>query len=328
MGYQEYITHDVIYNYAEQKINLKRDDVKEYRGQVNRLRDNLSEYINLHPDYNLLRMYHAGSVAKGTALRTLNDMDVAVYIKKSENEPSEGELLAWLQTQLQDAYKNKNIKPEQITISDHCVTIAFSGSGLKVDVSPVICDNATTDYGYLINKHSGKRVLTNIPLHLKFIRDRKNKQPHNYRQVIRLVKWWAKNIKNNDQKNPDFRFKSFLGELICAHLADAGQYMNDYITALEKIFTFIIRTGLKERIFFTDNYTKDKLPAPTGKAMEVFDPVNPSNNIVSSYSEANRLAIVEAAQDAFDAISEAQYATTKERALECWKRIFGSSFNY
>jgi tRNA nucleotidyltransferase (CCA-adding enzyme) len=68
MGYQDYVTHDVIYNYAEQKINLKRDDVKEYRAQVNRLRDNLAEYINEHPDYNLLRMYHAGSVAKGTAL--------------------------------------------------------------------------------------------------------------------------------------------------------------------------------------------------------------------------------------------------------------------
>jgi hypothetical protein len=255
-------------------------------------------------------------------------MDVAVYIKKSENEPSERELLEWLQKQLQEAYKNKNIKPEQITVNDHCVTIAFAGSGLKVDVSPVICDDATTDYGYLINKNSGKRVLTNIPLHLKFIRDRKKKQPHNYRQVIRLIKWWAKNIKNNEQDYPNFRFKSFLGELICAHLADNGQSMKDYITALEKFFAFIIQTGLKQRISFTDNYSKDKLPVPTGSALEVFDPVNPTNNIVARYSEINRLAIVEAAQDAFDALSEAQYATTKERAIECWRKIFGSSFNF
>jgi disulfide oxidoreductase YuzD len=59
-------------------------------------------------------------------------MDVAVYIKKSENEPSEHELPDWLQTQLQEAYKNKNIKPEQITVSDHCVTIAFPVRDLKL----------------------------------------------------------------------------------------------------------------------------------------------------------------------------------------------------
>ncbi len=182
MGFQDYVTHGIIAAYAEEKINLKEEYVKEYRDQVNRLRENLAEYINEHPDYNLLRMYHSGSVAKGTALRTLNDMDVAVYIKKSENDPSEQELLSWLQQQLRDAYKGKNIKPEQITISTHCVTIAFVGSGLKVDVSPVICEDDKTDYGYLIKKNSGERVLTNIPLHLKFIRDRKNKQ-HRSRNI-------------------------------------------------------------------------------------------------------------------------------------------------
>jgi tRNA nucleotidyltransferase (CCA-adding enzyme) len=324
MTIEQYITHDTIAAYAESKINLRQDDVKEYREQVNRLRENLAEYINDHPDYNLLRMYHAGSVAKGTALRTLNDMDVAVYIKKSENEPNETELLSWLQEQLREAYKNKNIKPEQITISTHCVTISFRGSGLDVDVSPVICEDENTDYGSLIKKHSGDRVLTNIPLHLKFIRDRKNKQPHNYRQVIRLIKWWIRHMKIEDE---DFRFKSFLAELICAHLADSGLLMKDYIHALEQFFAYIIKTGLKERIFFTDNYSKGKLPGKTSAAIEVFDPVNPNNNIVAKYTEADRLKIVSAAHDALDAINEAKYATTKERAVECWNRIFGPSFN-
>src|SRR5688572_11256368 len=99
MEYDQLVTHNVIANYAETKVNLKKDDVQDYRDQVNRLRDNLTEYIDEHPDYNLLRMYHAGSVAKGTALRTLNDMDVAVYIKKAETEPTESQLLSWLKEQ-------------------------------------------------------------------------------------------------------------------------------------------------------------------------------------------------------------------------------------
>jgi tRNA nucleotidyltransferase (CCA-adding enzyme) len=321
---ETYVTHKIIYDYAENKVNLKRENVKEYRDQVNRLRDNLKTYIDEHPDYNLIKMLGSGSVPKGTALKTLNDMDVAIYIKKSENEPSEHDLLTWLQDRLREAYKSKNIAPEQITINHHCVTISFKGTGLDVDVSPVICDDSSTDYGYLIKKTTGERVLTNIPLHLKFIRLRKDKQPHDYRQVIRLIKWWVKNLKKNDA---NFRFKSFLAELICAHLADNGLVMKDYVAALEAFFIYIIKSQLKDRIAFTDNYPATKLPAKSSSAMEVFDPVNPDNNIVSAYSDADRKNIVELAHDALDAINEAKFATTQERAVACWRRIFGPSFN-
>jgi hypothetical protein len=40
-----YVTHDTIATYASDKVNLKRDDVKQYRDQVGRLRDRLKEYI-------------------------------------------------------------------------------------------------------------------------------------------------------------------------------------------------------------------------------------------------------------------------------------------
>lgn len=321
---QTYITNKTISEYADKKINLKRDEVKEYREQVNRLRDNLKPYIDENTNYDLVKMLGAGSVAKGTALKTLNDMDVAVYIKKGEHTVSESGLLTWLQERLQEAYKGKNISPEQITVNHHCVTISFKGTGLDVDVSPVICDDGTTDYGYLIKKNTGERVLTNIPLHLTFIRTRKEKQPHHYRQVIRMLKWWARNLKKNDD---NFRFKSFLIELLCAHLADNGQVMKDYIDAMESFFIYIIKSQLQERIYFTDNYKASDLPAKSSTAMEIFDPVNSSNNIVSNYTDTDRLAIVEAAHDALDAINEARFATTQERAVNCWRRIFGPTFN-
>lgn len=320
----QYVTHKNLSSYADDKVNLKQEDVKEYRKQVNRLRDNLEGYINEHPDYNLIKMYHAGSVAKGTALKTLNDMDVAIYILKGDLDKKEKDLLEWLKERLYDAYKGKNIGIDQIEINTHCVTISFVGSGLDVDVSPVICDSKDTNYGNLIKKNSGERVLTNIPLHLRFIRDRKEKQPHDYRQIIRLVKWWVRNIKKSDE---DFRFKSFLVELICAHLSDTGVIMKDYILGLEEFFMYIVKTGLKERISFTDNYSKDKLPARSSAAIEVFDPVNPNNNIVANYSESDRVRIVEAAHDALDSIHEAKYATTQSRSIECWRRLFGPSFN-
>lgn len=320
----QFVSHGDIYSYAEEKINIRREDLKGYRTQVNNLCENLAVYIQQHPHYNLIKMLRAGSVAKGTALSTLNDMDVAVYIDKASDKASEAELINWLVERLREAYKDKGVKPEQIQASTHCATISFKGSGLDVDVSPVINDAGIEDRGYLINKDTGTRVLTSIPLHLAFIRKRKDKTPHHFRQLIRLVKWWIKEMKRQD---PDFRFKSFMVEMVCAHFSDTGTSFSDYIKALEAFFVYIIKTGLKERISFTDNYSKDKLPASTGAAIEIFDPVNPDNNVASSYSEGARERIVEAAKDALDAITEAQYADTKWRAVECWKRIFGPSFN-
>ncbi|MCZ7538030.1 MAG: nucleotidyltransferase domain-containing protein, partial [Acidimicrobiia bacterium] len=56
---------------------------QEHRDQVNRLRTSLEKKIAEDPDYALVKMLHAGSVAKGTALKTVNDLDVAVYVKQA-----------------------------------------------------------------------------------------------------------------------------------------------------------------------------------------------------------------------------------------------------
>jgi tRNA nucleotidyltransferase (CCA-adding enzyme) len=322
---ESFVTHKDIYGYAEEKVNIRREDLTDRRAQVNRLRENLEPFIAAHPHYNLIKMLLAGSVIKGTALKDLNDMDLAVYIRKAANNPSESQLINWLVERLREAYKDKGVKPEQIQPSAHCATIVFVGTGLQVDVSPVIYDGGADDRGYLVNKDSGQRVLTSIPLHLAFIRKRKDRTPHHYRQVIRLVKWWIKEQKRQDEDH--FRFKSFMAELICAHLSDTGVDFTDYIKAMEAFFVFIIKTGLRQRISFTDNYGPSMLPAATGSPIEIFDPVNPNNNVASSYTVADRDRIVEAAKDALDAMSEAQYATTKGRAVDCWKRIFGPTFN-
>jgi tRNA nucleotidyltransferase (CCA-adding enzyme) len=320
-----YIGHSQIASFADEKINLKEEDVIEHRAQVNRLRDNLKVYIDEHPDYNLIKMLNSGSVAKGTALKTLNDMDVAIYIKKTARELTDTELINWMVERLREAYKNKGLSSDQIQPSTHCATISFKGSGLDVDVSPVIYEGGADDIGYLINKDTGDKVLTSIPLHLKFIRDRKNKQPHHFRQLVRLVKWWVRNQKRENEK---FRFKSFMIEMICAHLVDNKIDLSDYVRSLDEFFKFIVTSQLHQRIYFTDNYSKDKLPSKTSSVIEIFDPVNPSNNVASSYSESDRFLIVERAHDAFDSIHEAEYANTQGRATDCWKRILGPSFNF
>jgi hypothetical protein len=316
------IGHAEIAAFAGDVVNISRDELKGYREQLNRVCDRVAEFIQEHPDYSLVKILRSGSVAKGTALSSLNDMDVAIYIS-SEGAPSaEPAILTWLTGKLRDAYKGK-MEPDQFQPQDHTVCISFKESDLDVEVAPVIYEGGADDRGFLVSRDTGKRLMTSIPLHLQFVRARKEKQPRHFAQVIRLLKWWAAERKEEDAA---FRCKSFMIELICAHLADNGMDCSDYLSAIEQFFRYIVRTRLRSRISFIDNYKVSALPGPTGAAIEIFDPVNPTNNVADGYTEGDRTKLVSSAQAAFNAVTYARYAMTKGESMELWQGLMGAAF--
>jgi tRNA nucleotidyltransferase (CCA-adding enzyme) len=315
-----YITHSTIVDFADERVNLGRDDVKENRDQVNRLREKLEIYIAEHPGFDLVKMLHSGSVAKGTALKSINDMDVAVYVESGKMPSKDSDLFPWLTERLRLAYSQ--LGADQFKPQQHCITVEFRGSGLNVDVVPVLYEGEANDIGYLIAKDTGDRVKTSVKLHLAFTRARKKAHKTHFRQLVRLVKWWAE-IQKREREG--FRLKSFLTELLVAHLFDSGLDGSDYAEALFQIFAYIVRTGLKEQIVFTDYYRASDVPA-SRDPIRVFDPVNATNNVAKRYTESDRKAIVGAAEDAADAIAYARRATTKGDAVDAWQTIFGVSF--
>jgi hypothetical protein len=316
-----YITHTDIARFAEDKVNLPKDEAQKYRDQVNSLRKRLEKHIAENPGFSLVKMLHSGSVAKGTALRTINDLDVAVYVEKEQAPIAGSDLVPWLAERLREAYPE--LSPDQFDESSpNCVTITFKGSGLDVDVVPVLYEGADNDIGYLVSKNTGKRRLTSIPLHLEFIRKRKKRCEH-YAQIVRLAKWWASQLKNQD---PTFKCKSFLLELLLASSVDDGKDLSSYPEALSHFFSSVVKTGLEARVAFSDYYPASSLPKLSTGIIEVFDPVTADNNVADTYSVEDRDRLVGAAEQAADAISEALFATTKARAVECWQRVFGSSF--
>lgn len=315
------IRHADIAEFASESVNLSREDAEEFREQVRRLREKLDKYASDHPDYGLIKTLLSGSLAKGTSLKTLNDIDVAFYVKSEKSPSAEPALLKWLAERLREAYPQ--MKSDQIKPNNHSVCIKYAVSGLSVDVVPVQYKGDPDDRGYLFAGDGGKPVLTSIPLHLAFIRKRKAQQKDHFAQVVRLLKWWVRLRKNNDEA---FRMKSFMIEMIVAHIADSGVSMTDYTVALEKIFAYMVKSRLKTRIYFTDYYPATKLPEPTGKPVEIFDPVNPTNNVAADYTDKERQNIVNAAQEALEAISAARYGTTRGSAIEYWQDVLGLSF--
>ena len=317
---REHVDHSDIAHFAQERVNLPRDKANSYRDQARRLREKLDEYLSEHPNFTLKKMLLSGSLAKGTALRSLNDIDLACYIGGADAPSDVTALLDYLAERLKQAFPN--FSPDQVKPQTYSVTVSFRGTGLDVDVVPILYDGDPRWYGRLVSQDDGSFLETSIPLHIDFIRKRKKAQDQHFAQVVRLVKFWASKMKS---ENVGFRFKSFMIEMILSHLCDKEFDFSDYPEALQQFYTYIARTGMRERLIFSDYY-QDSAVGTCCDPVQIFDPVNEKNNVASLYTDTDADAIVDAALDAGDAIDSALAAPTKGETINYWQRVFGSSF--
>src|SRR6266436_7466667 len=101
-----HVDHADIGRFAAERVNLPKDQADEYRAQVRRLRERLETYLGEHPDFSLRKMLLSGSLAKGTALRSLNDIDVACYISGADAPHNVAKLLEYLTERMRTAFQN------------------------------------------------------------------------------------------------------------------------------------------------------------------------------------------------------------------------------
>lgn len=317
---REHINNKDLVKFAQNKVNLPKDKANEFRAQVRRLREKLETYIAEHPDFTIKRMMLSGSLAKGTALRSLNDIDVACYISGADVPSDIPKLLDYLIEKLKKAFPN--FSSDQIQPQTYSITVSFRGTGLDVDVVPILYYDDPDWYGNIVSQDDGSLIRTNIPQHIDFISKRKQKHGADFAQIVRLVKFWANKEKN---ANTDFRFKSFMIEMILSHLSDTGYDFSDYPEALQAFFTYIAKTDMQELITFNDYHDPDCVDQFTSP-IKIIDPVNSENNVASLYTKTNADLIVNAALEAGDAIDAALLATTKQQTIYYWQKVFGSTF--
>lgn len=237
----------------------------------------------------------------------------------------ESGLLQWLEQRCMEVY-GATKDAEDFVISDHAVGITMHGSGLKIDVAPVLYEGDADDRGYLVTRQ-GDRVLTSVTLHLAFMESRRDAAGPNYRELIRLLKAWIREAKRNDDQ---LRCKSFLLELIVAHLWDNGWNSEplavlDYPRAFEQVLAYIARTGLTTPVMFDDFYAHSEVSA-SADPIQVWDPVNPENNVARTYSDSDRDRLVKTAAAALDDVVWATQAPTKGDANDAWRNVFGPGF--
>lgn len=284
-----HVNHKDIERFAIDRVNLPSEKAKIYRAQVRRLREKLTKHIAEHPDFKLKKMLLSGSLAKGTPLRSLNDIDVALYVSGDDAPHKVSDLLDYIADRLRQAFPNK--QPEDVQPQTYSVTISFKGTSLDVDVVPILYFGDPDWRGDLISQDDGSRLMTSIPMHLEFVKNRKDAQPTHFAQVVRLVKYWAA-IRKDEVAG--FRFKSFMIEMILAHLCDKGVEFSDYPEALAAFFNYVATTGLRPRIVFTDYYSADAVDIPEDR-IQIVDPVNPENNVGRLYGDYEADLIQDAA---------------------------------
>lgn len=317
---RDHVDHRHLASFAEDRVNLPKVKADEYRAQAGRLREKMESYLGEHPDFSLQRIMLSGSLAKGTSLRSLSDIDMAVYISGSDAPHDLQKLLEYLAERLRKAFPN--FSPDQVSPQTYSVTVSFRGSGLDVDIVPVLYAGKADWRGDLISQEDGSFLETSIPLHIEFARKRKMMHPKHFAQVVRLIKYWAAKRK---QENKDFRFKSFMIEMVLAKLCDDGIDFSDYVEAMQAFYTYLARTGLRERIVFQDHYGASTV-GPLTDPVQIIDPINATNNVARLYTVTNAELIQEAALDAGDAIDAALRAPTKELTVRYWQQVFGPSF--
>ena len=295
-------------------LRLSADKRKEYHAQVDRLVTELSSQLKGHDEIKITRVIKSGSFAKYTILRKTStdplDVDVVFYIsgKEISEETLQG-LNDTIHALLLDIYPSKKV--EDFEIQRKATTVTFIGSGISVDIVPVIADESRDGYGWQFDLNHGEVIESCAPCQIKFVRDRKNVDS-DYRTLVRLAKKW----RNYYEVDP---IKSFHIELILAFILDQEGSGGSVEERFRRFLLYIAETGLQRVLSFPEN------PLPLGTFKDpvvILDPICSTNNVAARITEDERVEIVKATDNSWEI---AHFASVENDHTE-WKSLFGPGF--
>jgi len=307
------LTNTQLRYYDAEVLRLPRDKRITYNAQVDRLIAHLQEKIAAHTLLRVIRVVKAGSFAKYTILRKTSedplDVDVVFYLRADDADHDTYESLS---NQIYDfliaAYPTKAV--DDFTIQKRAATVVFKGSGLSIDVVPVIAIPSREGYGWQYGL-DGSKTLTCAPCQIQFITTRKRRDA-DFRTLVRLAKKW----RNRQELS---HLKSYAIELLIAHILDHDGTSGTLEQRFCDFLLYIARTELTACISFPEN------TRPLGTFSDpvvIIDPVNSTNNVAARIDEAERAAIVAAACTSWETACFA----SAEDDLSVWKELFGPRF--
>jgi tRNA nucleotidyltransferase (CCA-adding enzyme) len=299
--------------YDSNVLRLPADKRKEYHAQVDYLVSELSFALKDKSKIKITKVVKAGSFAKFTILRKTTedpvDVDLVFYISgKSVDKETRESLMQLIYDLLIEVYPNKKVK--QFEIQRKAATVEFVGSGLSVDIVPVIEIANRPNFGWQYGT-DGSKTLTCAPCQIDFVRKRKS-QDEDFRTLVRMTKRWRRHKELS-------AISGFTAELLVAHALQVDGTGFSIEERFQRILAYIARSGLKEVISFEEN------SKPLGTFTDpvvILDPVNGNNNVAARITEAERREIVAAAMESY----ELSHLASVDDDIDMWKQVFGPRF--
>jgi len=301
-------------NYVTGKLALPGDERNEHRGQVNRLLEKLEDELHADGSYRIKKFRRAGSLEKGTSNRPRAgkpvDADVGVYFDADPDDFDTADLQAQIKRLLVAAYPQKS--PTDFAAGARTFGVVFKGSGLEVDLVPIVALDEAADYGLQYSR-SGDCVKTSVKAHLDHYRDHARLDPR-LASTLRLAKRWRYWQELDG-------IQSFHLELMLSYLVDRDGATTGLEEGLRRLFLFIAR-DLHAGVAFDGASTTG-----FGTPIVIIDPANSENNVTGRVTASERDAFVDAAKEALVTISLAQGLPFKGETITAWKDLFGDNFS-
>lgn len=300
--------------YVADKLALPGDERNEYRNQVGRLLDKLENVLASDGSYKIVKFRRAGSLEKGTSNRPRAgkpvDADVGVYFDADPDDFDIAALQRLIKELLAAAYPQKS--PDDFDETGaRTFGVAFKGSGLEVDLVPIVALDAAADYGLQYSR-TGACVKTSVKAHLDHYRDHASRDPL-LAQLVRLAKRWRYWQELGG-------VQSFHLELLLSYLVDRDGPAVGLEEGLRRFFRFVARD-------LTHGIAFDGADATAfADAVVIVDPANAENNVAARITPDERDALVAAAKDALVTITQAQGLPGKGETESAWKELFGENF--
>ncbi|MFV5702591.1 CBASS oligonucleotide cyclase [Flavobacterium sp. XS2P12] len=322
------LENNQLFNFVD-KIKLQKDNMQKYRDQINNLKTKLENKIKNNESNGLkvTKYLLAGSWKKHTILKPTGDnpidIDLILFVGGDGNIQNDlKKLHDYIVKYLKEIYPQKDINRDvDAEGNTKSITIRFSGSGLEVDIVPVVPISNPERYVWQPQRGGGGKYITSIENHIDFSISLRKNNP-SYTAIVRSLKWW-KNYKELKPTDTEPGITSFAIELIVAYLDETLGVETNIEEAIIRFFQFVSGSNFPNIKF---DHAINKIPSYS-TPIYIADDTNNENNASKKIDSTVWQEIIEQAEEAFDCLNYAQSKNNEGATIEEWKRVFGPTFN-
>ena len=311
------------------KIKLQNENMSKYRDQINNLKSKLEDRIKNDESTGMKvsKYLLAGSWKKRTILKATGDnpidIDLVLFVTGNENIQNDlKKVHDYIVKYLEEIYPTKDIHNDvDAEGNTKAITIRFSGSGLEVDIVPVVPLSSPENYVWQPQRGGGGKYITSVENHLDFSLSLRKANP-SYTSIVRALKWW-RNYKELNPFENEGGISSYAIELIVAYLDNTKGVETNIEEGIIRFFQFISESTFPNISFA---HAINNIPY-YDTAIYIADDTNNENNAAKKINNSKWIEIKEEAEEAFDILNLAQDRNNEGDTINEWKSVFGPTFN-